>query len=227
MSNGTSGSGSKSGTTVVTKVTGQGGVEIDLSNNPLKYGEKAPITASQRKTVEEFEQKRLKSKIEYSRVVRSDGTAAGDDTRGGSGSVRTPWSKISQGEILSHNHPRSGDEVGMLGGTFSEGDIKMFNNVGKLGGGLQYLRASAAEGTYSIGRTDSFDGDGLLRGYRSAIKGFTDAYRGRMKGINTGTWEEYSKAVNDSFNTMLVDMHNWLLANQSTYGYTYTLERRG
>ena len=57
-------------------------------------------------------------------------------------------------------------------------------------------------------------------------------YRDKVNSLKTEvrkgtiTWSEYRRASDNAFNVYLVNLHNSLLAGQSTYHYFYTLERR-
>lgn len=114
------------------------------------------------------------------------------------------------------------------GGTGNrDGDISTF-----IANPVRTIRASAAEGTYSMSKGPSFDGRGLLRfaqtAERDARKVYKDKCKAAFDSVRRGdiSWAEYHAACDKAFNAMLVSKHNAFLAGQSQYGYTYTLERR-
>ena len=50
------------------------GDKIDLTDSPLKYGQKDPmLTGAARQMAEQFEDKRYKNKIEYNRMIDKNG----------------------------------------------------------------------------------------------------------------------------------------------------------
>lgn len=152
----------------------------------------------------------------------------------------------NRAEAMSHIHPRSGSEVGNLGGTFSPGDLSAFYSTD-----VKTMRAKALEGTYTIQKNAGFDAPGngfdFVRAYRGEesrlkaqrdanIKPLSDAYSDAMRAYFGSHTEEsrvaYEKAEkayyegrHKEFNRMLVGLHNFLRDNQKTYKYTYGLER--
>lgn len=247
---GSTGSG-KSTELGIKNVTMPDGTEIELED-ALEYGTDAG-KGRLPQTVTDFENKRRKAKIEYSLLTLSDGTEI-ESNRGGSGSVKSSLNARLRADILTHNHPRKGLEAGLLGGTFSAGngdnvgDITNFVHFNQ-----KTLRAVAGEGTYSITKGANFDGEGLLRAFIAIDRQLMQEHKKTAAQINktrNDTWdslrddlqngkidtaqfhansdaayEDGNNAIRKSANSMLVKLHNWLLDNQTKYGYTYGLER--
>lgn len=198
--------------------------KIDLSKSPLEYGENdKSLTGAARQTVEAFENKRYKNKIEYSQLIKNDGTVV-ESNKGGKGSVSSSVWAHNQADVLTHNHPRGN---GIIGGTFSDADLGNFAKYKQT-----TYRATAKEGTYSISKSAKFDGDGLTKAYKAYMKQnqaeTLKACKQVVADVKSGkiAKADRSKAYAAACNSGLVDLHNWLLKNQKTYGYTYTLERR-
>lgn len=223
------GRGSNSGlgsTNALTSVVVQSGDTADLSANPLKFGklDKA-LTDTTRPVIESFEKKYKGRKSEYGILVDANGNVL-QEAHGGKGSVSLNSYLYGKAEVMSHIHPRGKNEEGCLGGTFSKSDLDNFS----LFKNLKVMRASAAEGTYSISKTDNFD----RAGYHQWVKQMTADTRANYdKAFNVlkndykaGNikWNEFEKKSKDAFNTYIVGVHNELLANQKKYGYKYTLE---
>ena len=218
-----------------TSVTVQSGDTIDLRGMPLKYGglDRA-INAEQRKALDAFETKHLKSKVEYALMLGADGEEL-YTKRGGKGSVKFSIPIANKSDIITHNHPRSGNEAGLLGGTFSQADINAFTHTN-----VKTMRASAAEGAYSITKSANFNSSGLrvhaMRVQDSASKQYREtvkkAHDREMAAATSGkkTVAEanaaYQAAKTSAFNQKLVTLHNGFIEGQKKYGYTYTLERR-
>ena len=217
---------SRSATLAVSAV-GADGTNIDLSGSPLRYGGKDPnLTGAVRKTIEEFENKRWANKIEFSRFVDAQGNVI-EENRGGKGSVKATYQARMTAEAMSHNHPRSGAESGLLGGTFSTGDLDNFVRYNQT-----TYRATAAEGTYSISKLSGFNKQGFQSYYTSENSKNRSVYNSTMKSLDSAyrsgsiKYSEYRTEANKAFNTFLVAEHNSLRAGQKLYGYHYTLERR-
>ena len=230
MGKGSSGAGNRSGGgkgKAVTSITTQGGVTLDLSSTPLIYGDRdASVSDAQRARLEAQEAKHLKSKIEYGYMVGPDGKPYGAEIRGGSGSVRTPFDWWTHADaVFTHNHPRGKGEENMLGGTFSEADAKSWALKR-----IRTIRASAAEGTYSMSKEKNFDALGFTEYYariQSAARAKELAAKRALGSYTTKmSWPEFKRAQDNCFNVFLVECHNGLLAGQKQYGYTYTLEGR-
>lgn len=225
-------------TNAATSLSLDDGTEIDLSDFPLTYGEKdAYVDGDRRKAIEEFEDKRYKAKIEYGRVIDKDGNTLCDN-RGGRDSCRLSYFALqSEGGIATHNHPRSGLDAGELGGTFSTADLSVVANRK-----ISTMRATAAEGTYSLTKQAGFKASEFLSyanrseakaraAYNAEMKTLSEKLHADQKNIKSTSdsqnlWEKYSKSRKNAFNRMLVNMHNSLLAGQKEYGYSYSLERR-
>lgn len=222
-SRGTS-SGRKGSSGVTITQFQDGNTIIDLSESPLTYGgtDKA-LTGKARETIENFENKRYKNKVEFSTFVTDDGTII-EENRGGKGSVTASDYARAKADVMSHNHPRP---EGVIGGTLSTGDIDNFVNHNQ-----HTYRATTKEGTYSISRGKNFDGKGLSAAYKKAASeferdgnNFAKSLKAKMRSGEL-TYSEAKKQAYIAQNKNLVSYHNWLLDNQKKYGYTYTLEKR-
>lgn len=206
------------------------GSEIDLKDTPLVYGEHdAALSGSKRSTIEAQERKRLNAKVEYAFALDRDGNQnpLAPEKRGGKGSVSTNSLYWRKDGVFTHNHPRTGDSAGILGGTFSVADIRAFTLSE-----VATMRASASEGTYSISRRPGFDNRGLMNYMRKLDQQVTqnartkvDAAYKRLRAKEI-TLQEYRAESKKATNAMLVELHNGLLKGQNYYGYSYTLERR-
>ena len=218
-----------------------------LLDEELVYGKDSARAPQLPKNIVDFENKRRTAKIEYILLTDDAGNEI-ESRKGGKSGVKSTLRANSQAALITHNHPRSGAEIGALGGTFSSQDLDnfvRFNNQ-------RTLRAVAGEGTYSISKLPGFK-PSLLRAYAdygreiySELKGQADAAykvyknasdtayndwrnnrisREQMNDISSKAYKEYEKTAMKVFNTELIRKHNWLIANQSKYGYTYGLER--
>ena len=223
---GRGGSYSRSADIAVSAV-GADGTNIDLSSSPLHYGGPDPnLTGEARTTIEDFEGRRWKNKIEFSRFIDADGNIV-EDNRGGKGSVKASLNARLTADIMSHNHPRSGSEAGLLGGTFSTADLNNFAQYNQT-----TYRATAAEGTYSISKLEGFDKSGFSQYVKSENSKNHAAYESTMTTLNSSyqagnlKYSDYASAAHKAFNTYLVAEHNSWRAGQKLYGYHYTLERR-
>lgn len=221
----------------VTSVSLDDGTSIDLSASPLKYGEKdSYISGDRRRAIDEFENKRYKAKIEFSRVIDKDGNVLAEK-RGGKGRVIVPYDTAEAEGVVTHNHPRSGTDAGLLGGTFSLADLRIVANRK-----INTIRATAAEGTYSFTKQAGFDAQGFMQHAHSVNNQLRSTYNAEMQALgnklnaeyrNAKTakemrdlYDRYTKDTHDAFNRFLVNSHNALLDGQTQYNYTYTLERR-
>ena len=152
-----------------------------------------------------------------------DGTPVGPEVRGSKGSVSSPLSYKQEGATFTHIHPR---EDGMLGGTFSEADLRNFAN-----NPVKTSRAKAKEGAYSISKTDSFDAKGFKGFVDGANRQFESSYRAKVKTLANDykngkiSYNDYAKGNAKAFNTALVELHNIYSSGQKQYGYKYTLEQ--
>ena len=215
---------------LATSAKDQAGNDIDLSKFPLRYGKADKnVSGGARKLIEEFEDKRIKGKLEYSFATDPDGNALAE-TRGGKKSVSTPWSVKNNAKIFTHIHPRDTSIVpGYLGGTFSAADLFNWSYNHQ---NIETYRAAAAEGTYSITKGKDFKYLEFSRWANGEYNQRYLDYKTYMNGLNkqlrNGQVEssDYIKLARDAFNSCEVDQHNMLIDNQKKYGYTYTLERR-
>lgn len=237
------GRGSNSGlspkpTNAATSVSLDDGTEIDLSDFPLTYGEKdAYVDGDRRKAIEEFEDKRYKAKIEYGQVIDKDGNVLYNN-KGSKGRCHLDYFALqSEGGVATHNHPRSGKDAGALGGTFSIADLTIVANRK-----ISTIRATAAEGTYSITKQAGFKASEFLNYANGVEKRLRAAYNAELKTLgeklnadyknakspseSKSLWEKYHQESTKAFNKYLVNSHNSLLAGQKEYGYSYSLERR-
>lgn len=220
---GATSSGGGSGGSAKGELVLPNGSKIEFDGE-LNYGSKdATLTKEARKAIEAWEEKRVKNKVEYAYSVMEDGTPVGAEVRGGTGSVRSPRSYKQDGATFTHIHPR-GD--GMLGGTFSQADLRNFaNNPAKT------TRAKAKEGAYSISKTDKFDAQGFKSFVSGADSKFNSSYKAKEKSLATDYksgkigYDDYKKGVAKAFNTALVELHNTYSSGQKQYGYKYTLEK--
>ena len=220
---GASSGGGKGGGSAKGELVLPNGSKIEFDGE-LKYGAKdTTLTPEARKAIEDWETKRGTAKVEYAYAVYDDGTPVGSEVRGGKGSVRTPYSYHGDGTTFTHIHPR-GD--GMLGGTFSEADMKNFANSKN-----KTTRAKAKEGTYSVSKTGKFDATGFKRYVAKAQADFTANQRSMAKSLANDyrngkiNYNEYLAGTAKAFNTALVKLHDTYSAGQKTYGYTYGLEK--
>lgn len=220
--------GSGGGGSLAKQAVSQDGSVIDLSDTPLQYGKlDAAIGGQARATLEAQETKRLSAKIEYAYALDADGNPVGKEKRGGRSQCSIPYSMFADGGTLTHNHPRTGDEAGMLGGTFSSADIRGFSVRG-----IKTMRASAAEGTYSITKGSNFDAQGLMSFRNSLERRINKESTAKVKAAGERykrgeiTHTDLMNTAKKVGNAALVEIHNELIANQKKYGYTYTLERR-
>ncbi|MBR5285393.1 MAG: hypothetical protein IKU30_00700 [Clostridia bacterium] len=166
-------SGAKTGNSV-TRLIGTDNKPIDLPA-PLTYGnDDQQLTGSARSSVEEFEKKRASNKIEYMRFVDPNGRIIEED-KGSAHHVRGSVYAAKHSYAMTHNHPRTN---GMLGGTFSQADINNFSNQPMI-----VNRAAAPEGTYSISKTQAFDGNGLKTYFQKA---------------RTSAWNNYEQEFKDA-----------------------------
>lgn len=219
------GSGSSGGGAVYTGDTSLNinGDQIDLSNSPLIYGDlDSALAGNARTVIEQFESRRYGMKSEYSRFIDSNGNII-EDNHGGKSTVGASYNARMTADAMSHNHPRGN---GVIGGTFSDADISNFARFNQ-----KTYRATAKEGTYSISKTGFFN-KRVATDYKNYVKPRAAQLKADGKRIIADYnnrkigYSDAVKQLNSLNNAFLVDTHNWLLNNQSNYGYTYTLERR-
>ena len=229
------GNGRGGGLTMVKSVVTQSGDTIDLSETPLIYGNNdQAIQGLARQTVEAQETKRLSAKSEYAIVLDENGNQIAGESHGTKG--RVVVNGLNEATIMTHNHPRGKGEEGTLGGTFSYKDCLRLSEKPR----LQTMRASAAEGTYSISKGKNFDADGFRRyaekintDRRATLNASNAAHAKRIQAEYDAGKIDYTVANKQlkalcakEFNKYLVAVHNDMLAGQKQYGYNYTLERR-
>lgn len=200
------------------------GSKIEFEGTLHYDGDDKALTGNARATVTSWEAKRVKNKIEYGYAVTADGKPVGAEVKGGKGSVQVPYSFTQEVDgTTTHIHPRSD---GVLGGTFSGADIRVFAK-----GKNKTFRAAAKEGTYSISKTAKFDRAGFEQYAKECEANFKKKYKADSnKAIQDYrnskiTYNEYLKADAKVFNTALVQLHNDYRKGQKKYGYTYTLEK--
>lgn len=223
-----SSSGSSGNGSLAKSAVSQDGSVIDLSDNPLRYGKNdAAISLEMRAALEAQENKRLNAKVEYAYALDENGNPVGKEKRGGKSSCAIPYEMFAENGTLTHNHPRVGDEAGLLGGTFSTADLRGFGLRG-----IKTMRASASEGTYSITKGKNFDAQGLISFRNSLERRINKESTAKVKAAGERykrgeiTHTELMGIAKQVGNSALVEIHNELLANQKKYGYSYTLERR-
>lgn len=228
MSSGTNASGRRKKAPAgdfATRVVTQSGDVADLKDSPLEYGADVGLTDEARKEVDAFSKKRQTAKVEYGVLLTDDGTQL-INKRGGSGSVALPTYLYNQADVMMHNHPRA-NEPGYLGGTFSAGRTSDINTFASTN--VHTMFATAAEGNYYIHKEQGFDGAGLGRYAWAELTKAKQAHNARVAALAQQTpmdYNDYIQKRRDSWNRMLVDLHNAYLAGQKKYGYTYGLERR-
>ena len=232
------------GATTVTTASGK----ITLPE-PLAYGS---YDVNVPQSILDFEEKRKSAKIEFSLLVNDDGTVI-ESNKGGKYGVKASTSARLNADILSHNHPRSDD--GILGGTFSPGDINNFMKYNQ-----HTYRADAKEGVYSMTKGERLGNDVQLRAdmykaYRDfdagvhkesgvQISKYTTEYTSQARQIesdfragrisreeainrNNEAYGSYVVKANAEVNRALVQLHNWLIEHQKQYDYKYALFQRG
>lgn len=194
-------------------------------DKPLVYGSPASMSDDVRFMIDAFEDKRRDMKVEYGILIDAMGRVL-ETKRGGKGSVAMSSRNWNQSYAMSHSHPAGG----RIGGTFSDADLSAF-----IYSPTQIMRAAAAEGTYSMTKTNSFNGRELRRAFIGEFGSYGTRRMESLKVENAIasefkngdiTYSEYEQKHYKNFNNLLVDMHNWFSDNQNTYGYSYTLERR-
>ena len=204
---------------------------LTVGNQQIEFDGDLPFTIddpavnqTQRPLLTAWEKKREKQKIEYANAIGYNGSVYGE-VKGGKGSVSVPYFYHSnKGSVFTHIHPR---EDGLLGGTFSYGDLQNFVN-----GANSTARAVAKEGTYSISRGKNFNGSAFLGYYNTQYNQLEKAYSARCKQLRNDvvnkkiSYKTFSSESNKAFNTFLVSLSNVISKGQQTYGYHYYLEKR-
>lgn len=200
------------------------GSKIEFDGELHYDGDDGNMTGATRQAITTWENKRRKAKIEYAYATDANGNPIGKEIRGGKGSVRTPIQyHATNGGTFTHIHPRSD---GMLGGTFSDADLRNFANYSQ-----KTFRAAAKEGTYSISKGANFKPTEFKRHVAQAQRDFKAAYQKRANAVYADykahkiTYDQYKLLNAKAFNTSLIELHEAYRSKQKDYGYTYTLER--
>ena len=223
---GSSSSNATRGGIKVKRVITSSGNEVILTN-PLVYGKDDPnLTGQRRQIIEEFEKRRANAKIEYGLTLDANGNVV-TENKGGRGSVKFTQAQLAQSKDLTHIHPRGKGQEGLIGGTFSDADLQLFNKQNN----LTTMRAKAAEGTYSISKKKNFDSSGFRNYMNDQRKINSDKQRMTQKKLaeqyyKDRDYKKYSQGLDTAFNDFLVDQHNSLRNGAKKYGYDYTLERK-
>ena len=113
--------------------------------------------------------------------------------------------EFMRGKVVTHNHPNG------YGGTLSDADV--FN---ALKYGQKEIRASAAEGVYSLKRTSRSN----PRGFANALMSSQGKLNARM--LNTIRRFDNGKNSDMVVRKLWVDvLHRWYARNAPKYGYEY------
>lgn len=213
----------------VTEVAVQSGITVKL-NMPLIYGDKDPaITGNLRNVLEAQEAKHLNDSIEYGYGAYDNGDVVMNELVGTSEGVRVPVYVLNESVAFTHSHPRGArEDAYMIGGTFSKGDMDLFSLYA-----VRTYRASAAEGTYSITKSEKFNAKGFFSYYKNKFDSNMNDFMQKRENLKKrsargefSSYDDYLKHYSAAFNDMLISNHNALREGQSKYGYSYTLERR-
>lgn len=202
----------------------------------------------------DFEKKYKNAKIEHL-ILQNDWYGEIGRYKGKEGKVNAPKSAHLMADLSSHNHPRTGDQEGWLSGTFSPQDIDVFagyhttdrvvgyEGIYSISKGNNFdnsivsdyakfadnLRDTNNKIITQWSKDCDNEHNALERKFKADNKGksfdeFEKAYNkfaDDWKAINN----KYLNKANDLANKSAIDMHDWLLANQKKYGYTYGLTR--
>lgn len=228
MGTGSSPGGSKH--IAVSSVTVQNGRTLTLSS-PLVYDKKDKALSQQaRQAVDVFEQNKKQAAVENVLFTDANGKTVYTNT-GGRNSVSHPAMIEAQATVMTHNHPRPGKYENVLGGTFSPEDIDV---LGRWYSNVKTIRASAAEGTYSMSIPPTVR-HRTMRTMVADYRQYVNSIQGKYAAINNAKYADYMNGLcryrdyksqcNHSMNDMLIDLHNWLRNNRKKYGYNYTLEQ--
>ena len=157
-------------------------------------------------TLQKLESEALSLDHEQLKIVDKNGfVVAAVDGEKHSVGITDNALKYMQGNTVTHNHPAG------YGGTFSKAD------VASLRLGMNEIRASAAEGTYSLKATNAMKNAKPSERLNLAV-----AYE---KAINGSLGRRATNAYNKTAANGGTDcdtLGNWLSKNASKYGYTYT-----
>lgn len=200
--------------------------DVDLTGMRLNYGEiDKTIPSKVRDGMVWFRDKYINNQREYGVTYYENGTIVEDVTVGDAHSVNTYYMPGVPHQTTGHIHPRV-DRPNVLGGTFSETDLKSF-----LHDEYDTKYADAKEGRYIITKGKNYNHDGLMNYFRNAQKINSNKYGKELASIDHAYYSgeiDYatSEVMKDrAFNRYLVRQHNDLLAGRRKYGYSYTLER--
>lgn len=207
---------------------------IDLSKMPLKYSDKILLPDKFYKNVKKFEDEYYLYINEYAAIYDKNGNMV-KLIKGERGRTRVKLSDINKGYVFTHTHGRNdGDEIYLIGGTFSYGDMDVF-----IDSDVKMMRAAGKEGTYVILKKSNFNGEEFKKYYKSrmheidnatkeALKKQKEILRKQEKIIGKRKAQEnYYNAWVDEENRNLVNLHDVLLEGDDKYGYEYMLEKRG
>lgn len=168
------------------------------------------------KTLRELEQKKQELKKEQLQILDDYGyvTTAYQGTAH-SVSVDEYGLKQMRGQIVTHNHPSD------YGGTFSDVDINSLKS------GMRELRASAAEGTYSLRASQKADPQSFYKAMVRSGPKLQEEMRKISKENAQKKYPSYKAYVKDNRRTQLAVLHDWYAKNAPNHGYTYTFTPNG
>lgn len=192
---------------LVVVVGGGSGDELPLAGQTVFYdGGKADT----RTTLVGFEDRKHGLGHEEMLMVDQEGFARGYFSGGGgSVSFRIPKHVNPKSLSITHNHPLGDGRS--TGGTFSAADMSVLAKYG-----FREIRATAAEGTYSLRPTGRANSAGFLKAlshYDSTVGNQTKA------SVRAGD----KRATID---IALEHANNWVKSTAPKYGYEYTFTKR-
>lgn len=209
--------------------------DIELSEDIAHLYSYLPTAMSStiRDKVISWEKKRAKQKVEYGYAVLEDGTVI-PEVRGKKGEVKAPMSMKQAGATFTHIHPRTGDQAGLLGGTFScgrkygiiTGDIGVFCHYPQ-----KAMRAVCKEGTYYMEKLDNFRASDFATACADFEEKNRAEYSKRSKSVTNEyykgniTYDECKHRLRNEFNTYVTKSHHWFETHAVEYGYEYRIEK--
>lgn len=117
----------------------------------------------------------------------------------------TEEAEFMRGKVVTHNHPNG------YGGTLSDADV-----YNALKYGQKEIRASAAEGVYSLRKTGRANPEGFAKALQNAQQKLDNRMRETIKRFDNG------KNSDMVIRKLWVDvLHRWYGRNASQYGYVY------